>query len=72
MALWLAKNEPRDYIYVCTPTGNELSPMKAHWRHLEDILGKKLIIPEGTPTLEGLIQIQKALPNFRMRWCTRR
>lgn len=70
MALWLAKNEPRDYIYVCTPTGNELSPMKAHWRHLEDILGKPIITPEG-PTLEGLIQIQKALPNFRMRWCTR-
>jgi tRNA(Ile)-lysidine synthase TilS/MesJ len=28
MALRLVEVEPRDYLYVCTPTGNELHPMK--------------------------------------------
>lgn len=23
MALWLAENQPRDYEYICTPTGEE-------------------------------------------------
>lgn len=70
MALRLAEIEPREYIYVCTPTDNELPPMKAHWAALSARLGQPIISPPG-PTLEGLIQIQKALPNFRMRWCTR-
>jgi|SRR5208282_3944521 len=70
LALRLAEVEPRDYIYVCTPTGNELPAMKEHWEKLGNRLGKKIVQPPG-PTLEGLIQIQKCLPNWRMRWCTR-
>lgn len=70
MALRLAEVEPRDYTYVCTPTANEPKAMFAHWRHLGDLLGKP-IIPVMADTLVGLITKQNALPNFRMRWCTR-
>lgn len=70
MALELAHREPRDYIYVCTPTGNEPAEMFAHWRKLGVLLGKPLV-PVMGGTLIGLIKQQKALPNFRMRWCTR-
>ena len=34
LALRLAEVEPRDYIYVCTPTGNEPPEMFAHWNKL--------------------------------------
>lgn len=61
---------PRGYQYVCTPTGNEPDEMKAHWDRLEVLLGKPLIrITQNT--LMGLIYLQRALPNWRMRWCTR-
>lgn len=70
MALRLAEVEPRSYIYVCTPTGRELPEMQAHWEALGVRLGSQIISPPG-PTLTGLIQIQHALPNYRMRWCTR-
>lgn len=42
MALALAEREPRDYVYVITPTGNELPEMYEHWRKLADMLGKPL------------------------------
>ena len=32
LALRLAEIEPREYIYVCTPTGNEPPEMFAHWK----------------------------------------
>jgi hypothetical protein len=70
MALRLAEVEPRDYVYVCTPTGNEPEAMFAHWRKLGELLGKP-IIPVMGGTLDGLIRQQKALPNWRARWCTR-
>lgn len=70
MALRLAEVEPRDYTYVCTPTGNELPEMFAHWRHIGNLLGKP-IIPVMATTLDGLITKQQALPNWRQRWCTR-
>lgn len=70
MALRLAEVEPRDYIYVCTPTGNELPEMKAHWEALSARLGKPIIQPPG-PGLDALIKAQRALPNWNMRWCTR-
>lgn len=70
MALRLAELEPRDYIYVCTPTGDELPEMFQHWQNLGQILGKP-ILPIVGGTLNGLIEKQKALPNWRMRWCTR-
>jgi hypothetical protein len=70
MALELIEREPRDYIYVCTPTGNEPAEMFTHWRKLADLLGKPLI-PVMGGTLIGLIKQQNALPNWRQRWCTR-
>jgi 3'-phosphoadenosine 5'-phosphosulfate sulfotransferase (PAPS reductase)/FAD synthetase len=72
MALRLAEVEPRDYTYIITPTGDELPPMIAHWAKLESLLGKPLIrITNGGRTLNDFIQIQKMLPNFQSRWCTR-
>lgn len=71
MALALMEREPRDYTYVCTPTGNELPEMLAHWEKLEGMLGKKLVRITHKYDLEGLILFFNALPNDRMRWCTR-
>lgn len=70
MAIALARFEPADYTYVCTPTGDELPSMIEHWARLETILGKPIIRLEGR-TLMGLIVEQKALPNHTARWCTR-
>lgn len=70
MALRLAEVEPRDYTYICTPTGNEPREMVDHWANLECLLGKKIIhLKNGT--LTSLIDKQNALPSHRMRWCTR-
>lgn len=71
LALLLAEKEPRKYTFICTPTGNELSPMNAHWAALSERLGAPIIQPEG-PSLEDLIQINASLPNVWMRWCTRK
>lgn len=70
MALRLAEVEPRDYTYVCTPTGNEAPAMFAHWRKLGGILGKP-ILPIMAGSLKGLVEAQRALPNHKHRWCTR-
>jgi hypothetical protein len=71
MALWLAENEPRDYDYICTPTGNEPVAMIEHWLKLGRILGKPIKPVTMGKSLAGLIEIQNCLPNHRMRWCTR-
>lgn len=71
MALRLSEIEPRSYDYVCTPTGWELPPMQAHWDRLGVILGQPLKYISGQG-MDELVQIQQALPNFRMRWCTRK
>lgn len=72
LALRLAEVEPRNYVYVITPTGNELPEMFAHWRHLGELLGTPLTpILNGRKSLQGLIRQWKALPNHRARWCTR-
>jgi len=70
MALRLAEVAPRDYTYVCTPTGNEPDEMFAHWKRIGELLGKPLV-PVVGGTLKGLITKQNALPNWRQRWCTR-
>jgi hypothetical protein len=71
LALALREKEPRDYQYVITPTGNELPAMQLHWAKLERLLEKKLIRPQSPHTLTSLIEFHNALPNQRMRWCTR-
>ncbi len=70
LALALAEREPRQYNFVCTPTGNELDPMFAHWRKLAKMLGAPLI-PIVGGTLSSIIAEQGAIPNHRMRFCTR-
>lgn len=70
MALRLREAEPRDYVYVCTPTGNELPEMFAHWRKLGELLGRP-ILPVIGGDLIGLIRQERMIPNFRARFCTR-
>lgn len=70
LALELAEREPRPYTYVCTPTGDELPEMFAHWRRCGEILGSK-ILPIMAGTLKSVIAQQPILPNFRARYCTR-
>lgn len=70
MALRLRELEPREYVYVCTPTGNELPEMWAHWRDLSQRLGA-VIHPVIGGTLEGIIEAEDMIPNFRARFCTR-
>jgi hypothetical protein len=71
LALRLADVEPRPYVYLCTPTGNEPPAMLAHWAQLETLLGAPIRrLTAGT--LEGLIDESHVLPSHRMRWCTRR
>lgn len=71
MALGLLEREPREYVYVCTPTGDELPEMQVHWDRLEELLGKPLIKLHAPKDLNGLIEKYGALPNWRQRWCTR-
>lgn len=71
LALRLAEIEPRDYTYLCTPTGDELPDMLAHWDRLECLLGKPLIRLGMGQTLHELIQAQGMIPNHRARFCTR-
>ncbi len=70
LALLLKERERRPYNYVCTPTGNELPPMIAHWLRLGEILGRR-IYPVMAGTLHSVIRQQKTLPNFHRRFCTR-
>lgn len=72
MALRLAEVEPRDYTYVCTPTGNEPDAMFAHWRKLAELLGKPLTPVTYRTGLAGLIREENAIPNWRQRFCTRK
>lgn len=73
LALRLKDVEPEtDWEYFITPTGDELPPMLDHWARLETLLGKPFIrVTVKERTLDDLIEIQNALPNFRQRWCTR-
>lgn len=69
MALWLSENEPRDYIFVCTPTQDELPEMVAHWQKLEGLLCAPLH-RITTLSLKANNFRHGSLPNWRMRFCT--
>lgn len=71
LALRLRELEPRPYIYLCTPTGNELPEMIAHWARLEQLLETPITFVQSGYTLDSLIDKYEALPNWRQRWCTR-
>lgn len=70
MSVELQEREPRPYNYVCTPTGDELPEMFAHWRAMGERLGRR-ILPIMAKTLRQVIDEEGTLPNFRMRFCTR-
>jgi 3'-phosphoadenosine 5'-phosphosulfate sulfotransferase (PAPS reductase)/FAD synthetase len=70
MAMALSYFEPASYIFVCTPTGNELPVMFAHWVKIGEMLGRPLL-PVSRHSLRSLIKKQRALPNHKARWCTR-
>ena len=65
------QNPDTPYNYVCTPTGDELPPMFAHWLNLGERLGRRLV-PIVAGTLHGMMKQESILPNFQARWCTRR
>lgn len=72
MALRLRETCPAmNFTYVCTPTGDEVPELWAHWKELENLLGKPLIYIRAKKDLNELIEHFKALPNWRQRWCTR-
>lgn len=71
LSLLLRERESRPYTYVCTPTGDELPEMFAHWRNLGEILGSR-IVPVMALTLRQCIEQEGMLPNFRARFCTRK
>jgi hypothetical protein len=71
MAVLLREQQPlTDFLWVCTPTGNEAPEWFAHMRALRERIGPilPLVYPGG---LAGLIAEWRALPNWRQRWCTR-
>jgi 3'-phosphoadenosine 5'-phosphosulfate sulfotransferase (PAPS reductase)/FAD synthetase len=59
-----------DVTYFCSPTGDELPEMVAHWEKLECLLGQP-IVKATNGTLDSWIRKYRALPNSHMRWCTR-
>ena len=70
LALRLRELNPKgDYKFICTPTGDELPEMIAHWKALEKLLGPIEYL--GDKTIYELIDEMKMLPNWRARWCTR-
>ena len=71
MASRLAEVEPRDYMYICTLTGDELPDMAAHWNKLEAMLGKSLLKITSPLGLVELCRAHHSLPSWRMRFCTR-
>ena len=74
MALRLTEVEPMPSHrrwFICTPTGDELPAMILHWRRLEVALGQPIFRLKWA-TLDGWIDHWDAVPNQRMRWCTRK
>jgi len=71
MALRLMEVEPdTPKRFICTPTGDELPAMVKHYAKVEKLIGCEIErLP--APTLDELIEEWGAVPNYRMRWCTR-
>lgn len=72
MALRLQETQPNiDWLFVCTPTGNELPDVVDHWERLGALLGRPLERITHPLGLTGLIDKQQMLPSHAARWCTR-
>lgn len=72
LAFRLKEIEPRPYMYVCTPTGDELPEMFAHWRYVSERLGAPIIPIMAETGLKGICEAEGMLPNRRARFCTRK
>ena len=71
MSLRLEEIGEHDYTYVFTPTGNELPGVDEHIARMEDLLKQEVHRVTPGYGLFGLIDKMKAIPNWRMRFCTR-
>lgn len=70
LALRLAEVEPRDFVLLCTPTGDELPDWYDHMRAVAGMVGRLEIATSGM-SLNGLVEREGMIPNFRARFCTR-
>lgn len=59
-----------DFECLFTPTGNELPALQKHIESVVQVINRPLITPTNR-SLDFWIRFHKALPNWRMRWCTR-
>jgi 3'-phosphoadenosine 5'-phosphosulfate sulfotransferase (PAPS reductase)/FAD synthetase len=71
LALALQLYEPRDYIVVANPTGNELPEMEQHFRDIEAQLGLPIQRVGCGLSFEQLIYRERMIPNHWARFCTR-
>lgn len=72
LGLRLAELHPDwNFMAVCTPTGDEPPEMIQHWVNISKLMQVPLQPITCGLSLDGLIRKQKALPNWRQRWCTR-
>lgn len=71
LALSLAEKEPMQYIYFCTPTGDELPEMSSHWERLSRLLKSPVHRVDPGCSLTELVYREGMIPNFRARFCTR-
>lgn len=71
MALRLAEIGEHEYEYVFTPTQNELPEVVEHIERLQDILKAEIKSISPKYGFIGLVRKMKAIPNWRMRFCTR-
>jgi hypothetical protein len=70
LALEMVRRREPIHGLLVTPTGDELPAVWKHWDAVAEHVGAPVIRPKA-PSLAEAIESQKALPNFRMRWCTR-
>jgi 3'-phosphoadenosine 5'-phosphosulfate sulfotransferase (PAPS reductase)/FAD synthetase len=69
MALKMAE-DGEDFVLLFTPAGNEPKELFDHIELVREMVGKELVQPPNKP-LDYWIDHFKALPSWRMRWCTR-
>jgi hypothetical protein len=72
LALRLAETLPGEYTYIFNETGDDFSDLLIHLEAMSLMLGAPIERVGCGQTLNELIQIQNALPSWRMRWCTRK
>ncbi len=59
-----------EFTLLFTPTGDELPDLVGHIAAITERVQRPLVTPPNRSLMEW-IDFHEALPNFRMRWCTR-